>query len=221
MDLPQPGGGALAQPTRARVFAFLVEKRGAASTEEVAERLGLHPNGVRRHLERLQEEGLVVRSRVRAGQGRPRDSWSVAPGARPEGERPRAYADLARWLVRAISTGPARQREVERVGREIGRELAPADPAADPVEAFREVLAAMGFEPRLEPNAGDGFRCCLGNCPYRDSVRESAEVVCGLHRGLTVGLLAGLDPGAELVAFEPHDPERAGCVVEVSGAGAR
>lgn len=218
MDLPQAGDGTLAHPTRARVFAFLVEKRGAVGTEEVAGSLGLHPNGVRRHLERLQEEGLVERSRVRAGQGRPRDSWTVAPEARPEGVRPRAYADLSRWLVRTISGKPSRVREVERAGREIGRELAPAA-SGDPIEAFRQAFTAMGFEPHLEKMGEGAFSCCLGNCPYRDSVRENADVVCGLHRGLTVGLLAELDPKAKLVAFEPHDPERAGCRVEVSRAG--
>lgn len=218
MDLPQPPEGALAQPTRARIFAFLVERRGPAGTEELAEGLGLHPNGVRRHLERLREAGLVTRARVRAGQGRPRDSWAVAADARPEGESPRGYDDLARWLARAIPAAPARLREVERAGEQIGRELAPAA-AADPVEAFRQAIAALGFRPRIEPRE-DGFCCRLENCPYRDSARESADVVCALHRGITAGLLSELDPAAELVAFEPHDPDRAGCLVEVSGGSA-
>jgi predicted ArsR family transcriptional regulator len=220
MDLPQPGEGALAQPTRARVFAFLTEKKAAASTDEIAARLRLHPNGVRRHLERLEEEGLVARGRLRGGQGRPRDSWSVAPHAHPGGEHPRAYGDLARWLVRAISAGPARAAEVEAAGREIGRELAPRDDA-DALEGMREAFAAMGFEPEFEERPGGGFCCRLGNCPYRDSAYESAEVVCGLHRGLTEGLLSVLDPEATLVSFEPHDPGRAGCVVDVAGGAPR
>jgi hypothetical protein len=45
-------------------------------------------------------------------------------------------------------------------------------------------------------------------------------VVCTLHRGITAGLLAALDPKAKLTRFEPHDPTRAGCLVEVEGAGA-
>jgi predicted ArsR family transcriptional regulator len=215
MDLPEPVD-ALAQPTRAQIFAFLVERRGPAGTEEIAERFGLHPNGVRRHLERLEEGGFVARGQVREGQGRPRDSWAVSPAANPGGSRPRSYNDLARWLTRAIPAGPARLREVEQTGREIGRELAPATDG-DPVELFRDTIAALGFQPALDVKTEGGFSCSLGNCPYRDSVRESAEVVCTLHRGITAGILAELDPDAELTRFEPRDPERAGCLVEVSG----
>lgn len=217
MDLP-PAEGALAQPTRARIFELVVSSRSPVDTETLAGELGLHPNGVRRHLDRLEAAGLLSRSRLRVGQGRPRDAWSLAPGASPAGERPRAYADLARWLARAIPAGRNRLREVERAGREIGRELAPAS-EGDPVEAFVRVVAALGFQPALE-RGQDGFSCRLENCPYRDSARESAEVVCTLHRGITAGILAEVDPAASLVGFEPHDPDRAGCLVEVRGGAA-
>jgi predicted ArsR family transcriptional regulator len=219
MDLPPPAEGALAQPTRAQIFAFLVEKRAPAGTDEVAERFGLHPNGVRRHLERLLEGGFVTRSRVRMGQGRPRDSWTVSPDAHPGGTSPRAYADLAMWLARAIPATSTRLREVERAGREIGAELAPA-PAQDPAARFQDALAALGFEPTLE-RGEDGYTCSLGNCPYRDSVRENQEIVCGLHRGITAGILAELDPRATLARFEAQDPDQAGCLVEVTGSSAR
>jgi predicted ArsR family transcriptional regulator len=214
MDLPGPEEDALAQPTRARVFSLLLEERGALSTEEIAERVGLHPNGVRRHLERLRAAGLLERRRAKGERGRPADKWLVAAGAHPGGERPRAYAHLARWLARAIPGSPGRLREIERTGREIGRELAPPG-GDDPVEGFRQVIAALGFQPALDRESDGGFTCRLRNCPFRDSVRENADVVCTLHRGITAGLIEALDPKAKLERFEPHDPDRAGCVVEV------
>lgn len=73
----------------------------------------------------------------------------------------------------------------------------------------------MGFRPSVEMTS-DGFVCSLGNCPYVKSVRESPRVVCALHRGLTVGMLAEIEPTAVLSSFEPHDPETAGCLVGVS-----
>lgn len=216
MDLTPPGKGALAEPKRAQIFAFLVERRGPASTDEVAEHFGLHPNGVRRHLERLLEGGFVTRSRVPVGKGRPRDSWAVAPDAQPEGLQPRAYADLAKWLARAMPTGPRQLRQLERTGREIGRELAPP-PTGDLAADVRDAFSALGFEPSLEERQG-GFACRLRNCPYKDSVRISSEVVCTLHRGITAGLLDALDSEAKLAAFEPKDPDRAGCEVVVEEA---
>ena len=216
MDLPQPKGDVLTQPTRARIFALLVELRGAAGTDELAERLGLHPNGVRRHLERLHEAGLVERSQAHGERGRPRDSWRLSPDAHPGGERPKGYSDLATWLVRAITNGAGELDEVERTGRQIGRELAPEE-TDDPLGGFRQALTALGFQPELEPRKDGELLCRLENCPYRDAVRQSPDVVCALHRGVTAGLLAALDSKAELTRFEPHDPDRAGCLVEVSG----
>jgi predicted ArsR family transcriptional regulator len=215
MDLPNATDDPLTQPTRARIFALLAELKEAAGTEELATRLGLHPNGVRLHLERLQEAGLVERRQERAGRGRPGDRWTVAPDAQPSGQAPSAYASLAVWLARMIPAGPTRLREAERTGQEIGRELAPKG-EGELAEGLRQSFAALGFQPSMRVKADGGLICRLDNCPYRDSVRENPDVVCTLHRGITAGVLEKLDPKARLTSFEPHDPDRAGCLVEVS-----
>lgn len=219
MDLPTGAGhDVLAQPTRARLFSLLDELKRPASTEELAQELGLHPNGVRVHLERLLEAELVARTRSPRPRGRPRDEWSIAPDARPGGESPNAYGDLVRWLARAIPARQSRLRDVEAAGREIGRELAPK--AAVPADvAMRSALSALGFQPELDMKQGT-LACTLGNCPYRDAVRENQEVVCTLHRGLTRGLLDIIDPKAKLTSFVPRDPDAAGCLIEVRGLSA-
>lgn len=220
VDLPSANpDDVLAQATRARLFALLGDLGRPAGTEELAQRVGLHPNGVRIHLERLLEAGLVVRRRAAQGRGRPRDEWSVSPAAAPGGAPPQAYGDLARWLARAIPPRPKRLREVERAGREIGREIAPTD-AASTEEALRDTLTALGFQPVLERKVPGGLSCRLRNCPYRNSVKENQEVVCTLHRGITRGVLEILEPAARLVDFVPHDPDTAGCEIEIGGVPA-
>jgi predicted ArsR family transcriptional regulator len=214
-------GDVLAQPTRARLFALMGDLKRPVGTAELAERLGLHPNGVRVHLERMQDAGLVARARAPQARGRPRDDWTIAADAQPGGASPSAYADLGRWLARAIPAGPGRLRAVEKAGREIGRELAPPDPAADPGETFHGALVALGFQPRREVAGGGDVTFCLGNCPYRDAVRENQAVVCTLHRGITRGLLDVLEPRARLAGFVPRDPDAAGCLIEVTGARSR
>src|SRR5688572_26200437 len=103
VDVPTRSGDALAQPTRARLFELLGELRRPASTDELAELLELHPNGVRVHLERLHDVGLVARDRERRTRGRPRDVWVISPDAQPGGDPPTGYAELARWLVRSMT----------------------------------------------------------------------------------------------------------------------
>jgi predicted ArsR family transcriptional regulator len=208
----------LGQPTRAKLFELLQELKREASTEELAKQLDLHVNGVRRQLEQLQAAGLVERHKRRHGRGRPRDSWAVAADAKPGGQPPQAYADLAGWLASAIPAGPGRLRQVARTGREIGRALAPADGDGS-ARAFEQVLSALGFQPQLDLDQGDVACCRLGNCPYKEAVRDNQAVVCTLHEGITAGLLERMTPDARLNRFEPHDPEQAGCLIEVTEAG--
>ena len=216
MDVPKIPGDVLAQPTRARLFARLGELGRAASTDELAAELALHRNGVRMHLDLLAEAGLVVRERERRPQGRPRDAWSINPNAQPGGDPPTAYADLGRWLVRSISAGKTRVRDVESAGREIGRELV-ADGPTSTADGMHEVLGALGFQPASKIDREGTLTFTLANCPYRDAVREDQTVVCALHRGLTRGLLDEMSPRTKLAGFVPKDPYAAGCLIQLRG----
>ena len=209
----------LAQPTRSRLFALLAELKRPAGTVELAERLDLHPNGVRIHLERMEQAGLVERARVRHQRGRPPDAWTIAADARPGGSAPRAYQDLGRWLARALRSRPRGLRSIEETGRQIGRELAPEGTASNPA-GFEAALTALGFQPTAKLHEDDGVTFCLGNCPYRDAVRENQPAICALHKGITRGLLDVLAPEAKLAGFVPRDPDEAGCMIELRGLGA-
>jgi predicted ArsR family transcriptional regulator len=210
---------ALSQPTRARLFALLGELGRAAGTAELAERVGLHPNGVRVHLEHMQRDGLVTRTSDPQPRGRPRDAWTIAPDARPGGRSPRAYADVARWLARAAGSGSRGLRAIESCGREIGRELAPREGTMGE-DALKVALTAHGFQPRVRARAGEDLTIALRNCPYADVARENQPVVCTLHEGITRGLLDVVAPEARLAGFEPRDPRVAGCLVKLTGVTA-
>ena len=204
----------LAQPTRSRLFALLAELKRPAGTVELAERLDLHPNGVRVHLERMEQAGLVERARVRHQRGRPPDAWTIAADARPGGSAPRAYQDLGRWLARALRSRQRGLRSIEDTGRQIGREIAPQGTASNPA-GFEAVLSALGFQPTAKLHADRGVTFCLGNCPYREAVRENQPAICALHKGITRGLLDVLSPDAKLAGFVPRDPDEAGCLIEL------
>jgi predicted ArsR family transcriptional regulator len=217
MDLPAPPDDALAQATRARLFRLLGELRRPAGTEELAERVHLHVNGVRSHLERMREAGLVTRERPRQARGRPRDMWQIAPEAQPGGDPPSAYANLSRWLARLVSPRKVGMRTVEATGREIGRELAPEAGPGSAEESMHSTLVSLGFQPKREVDASGVLTYKLCNCPYRDAVRENQPVICTLHRGMTRGLLDSIAPDTELAGFVPRDPYEAGCLIELRG----
>ena len=215
---PRTPADALAQPTRARLFTLLTELRRPAGTEELADGLELHPNGVRVHLERLHDAGLVERASIAAAARTA--TRHVDDRARMPNRVARlraATTSLGRWLARATRVGRTSARTVEATGREIGRELAPAGNSDPPEQRMHAVLAALGFQPQREPKPPAGMTYRLCNCPYRDAASESPEVVCGLHRGMTRGLLDVIAPTTKLTGFVPHDPYEAGCRIELTG----
>lgn len=218
MDIAAEGNTVLAQPTRARLFSLLSELRRAAATDELAQRLRLHPNGVRKHLERLRDAGLVISERERRSRGRPRNLWSINPEAKPGGHRPTAYSELSQWLTRIIEGGRLDPEAIEAGGHQIGLQLTQnGGNGMDPEIRFHDALAAMGFQPSREPGPDGTLTYCLNNCPYRDAVQERQPLICGLHRGITSGLIAAIDPETEMTGFEVKDPENAGCLITVDG----
>jgi predicted ArsR family transcriptional regulator len=227
MDVPPlPDDDPLARDTRGRLFELLGKLGRRATTDELAETLDLHPNGVRRHLEHLQRAGLIRREGVRQPRGRPKDGWSIDPDARPGGEEPRGYEELGRWLARAIPARPGNLRDVEQTGRMIGRELPMAEPGpsvAAGLGDFERAVTWLGFAPHREqpavdvPPAGEEtVSYQLTNCPYRQAVEVNQPVVCTLHKGILSGLLETLEPDAEITGFRPRDPSTGGCTVALT-----
>jgi predicted ArsR family transcriptional regulator len=217
MDLPQtPEDDVLALPVRARLFDALTRLRRPATTQELAAAVGRHPNTVRVQLDVLSGAGLLERRTRRQARGRPRHEWAIGPAAQPGGEPPQAHAQLARWLARALTGGREALDGIEAGGREIGRDLAPDAGGRSLAEAMRDALTALGFAPRQEEPAPGRLCFRLGNCPYRDAVRENQAVVCTLHRGITQGLLDRLAPDARLEDFVAKDPYTAGCLVHIA-----
>lgn len=211
MDVPPHPKTTSSPRPRARLFNALGELRRPATTQELARRVGRHPNTARTQLQLMADAGLLERRSTQQRRGRPRDEWAIAPDAKPAGQPPQAYAHLSRWLARAGGDLEA----IERTGREIGREIAPETPDRPTADSMHDALTAMSFAPRLEPTAPERLHFVLGNCPYRDAVRQNQPAVCSLHKGITLGLLDRLDPHAKLTGFVAKDPYTAGCLISV------
>ena len=194
----------LAQPTRSRLFALLGELKRPAGTVELAERLDLHPNGVRIHLERMQQAGLIERARVRLQRGRPPTPGRSPPMPGPGGPLLAPIRISAGgWPGRCGRASPGCAASRRPVARSGGSSHPRPRLGAD---AFEASLIALGFQPTATAREDDGVTFCLRNCPYRDAVRENQPAICALHKGITRGLTEVLLPEAKLSAFVPQRP---------------
>ncbi|HYD09879.1 MAG TPA: helix-turn-helix domain-containing protein [Acidimicrobiales bacterium] len=190
---------ALGDNTRYAIYLEIARAAMPRSTAAVAESLGLHPNTVRPHLERMRDVGLLeVESQRRGEVGRPQHLWSIAPDAPSLGFEPPAMPMLARMLVGVAAAAGAGPDEAAAIGREQGRAVGaeaaavvaelddPDDRAAVCLAALVDELARMGFDPAV---AEDGAEVAFARCPFAELAQQHPQLVCHLHRGLIEGFV--------------------------------
>ena len=185
--------------SRADVLDMLRAADAPLGVREVAQRMGLHPNTARFHLEALTEAGLAVReTEDRETPGRPRIGYRATDGgpAGPAGRR--RYRLLAEMLTSLIAgTMPEPGSAAEAAGREWGAYLTeqPAPyqrlTAEEAVGKLTMIMEELGFAPQAEAVDGEGqYRLCLRQCPFREVAEHHRDVICSLHLGLMRGALA-------------------------------
>jgi predicted ArsR family transcriptional regulator len=182
---------------REQVLATLRAARDPLSINAIAERLGVHANTVRFHL-----DGLVAAGRVDqlsgdvGGPGRPANVYR----ARREMDRngPSNYRLLARIMTSRLA---ATERRPAAAARDLGRTWGPSligeeSPAAATRAAaltrLTNLLDDLGFEPE-RGNTSRAKQVRLRHCPFLDLVDDHADIVCALHLGLMQGALSALD----------------------------
>jgi predicted ArsR family transcriptional regulator len=217
MDRTTNGHGT--RRTRRAILELLAESPAGMTAAELGRALGMHPNGVRKHLEALARDGSVGAERVVSGRrGRPAVRYRVADERRDAAAAQRLAALLAELVA---EMGPD-EALVEEFGRRQATRFA-ATP--DGRAALMHMLTTMGFAPRETTGAAawrdGGLEVVLGNCPFAQAVREEdGRLVCVLHRGLSRGLVE-LDPGARLTGFVAEPPDRGGCRIAAEGLAPR
>jgi predicted ArsR family transcriptional regulator len=175
--------------TRARVARTLLEQ-GPSTATAVAERVGLTPAAVRRHLDSMVADGLVESCERapygplagRRGRGRPARFFSLTESGRDEFEQ--GYDDLAAGALRFLSQrhGPVAVAEFARE-RIAGVEARYAEalrdvPAEDRVQALALALSADGFaaDARPTPAPATGEQVCQHHCPVAHVATEFPQL---------------------------------------------
>jgi predicted ArsR family transcriptional regulator len=201
---------ASADPTQAEgrtrdAVARLVHESGPQTAAALAARLQLSAAAVRRHLDALVAEGILVEAPPRTsslrprGRGRPARAYALTDAGRASFGH--AYDDLASTALRYLrDTGGeaavvafAEHRASTLVGR-IGAQCTEGDLAgADPRSKAGLVAAALtaeGYAAKVTPvgNAGQGSQICQHHCPVAHVAAEFPQLCEAETRALAAVL---------------------------------
>jgi predicted ArsR family transcriptional regulator len=213
---------ALDEPTRRRLYDYVVRQPAPVSRDDAAAALELPRTTAAFHLDRLVDEDLLDVSYQRRtgrsgpGAGRPaklyqRSDQQVAVSL-PQRRYDLAGRLLSSALEHAEHTGNSPRAILDQHAYQLGKELAETarNAAGDrnTQDTALQVLEAYGFEPRV-----DGDEVTLANCPFHTLAQEYTELVCGMNLRLLDGLLDGLVPTGLTARLDPTPPH---CCVRIS-----
>jgi predicted ArsR family transcriptional regulator len=171
--------------TRERVARSILEN-GPLTAADLAERLKLTPAAVRRHLDALQDEGMIEGREQKVygqrGRGRPAKVFALTDGGRDTFEQ--AYDDLAVSALRFLADHGGEKLVVDFAKQRIAdleqryRPLVEAASVAERARALAEVLSADGFAASAESSpVAPGEQLCQHHCPVAH-VAEQFPQLC-------------------------------------------
>ena len=169
-------------PTRERVARSILE-HGPSTAADLAERLGLTPAAVRRHLDHMVETGAVEprepRVRGTRGRGRPAKAFALTESGRDQFEQ--HYDDLAVQALRFLRTTAgdeavaafARARLEGLEDRVLA--LREDEPDLTPSEALAGALREEGFAASVR-SVPTGEQLCQQHCPVAHVAHEFPQL---------------------------------------------
>lgn len=194
------GYSPISSEARVRILALLAE-RPDRTIEELTEAVGLHPNTVREHVQRLVDLGFVLQHHEqRKTRGRPRLLFRLADGT----------ADASSPIIRKKVREAAERGDVlRRVMPEIIPDgLSPQE--LHQLDAITEHLEETGFEPIFDEAA---LTVDLSPCAHLDDTENSPRR-CGVHLSMIQSVLteAGgpLSVGGMQASCNPRD-----CIIQI------
>ncbi len=164
--------------------ARLILERGPQSAAALADRLGVSPAAVRRHLDALVADGLLTerdpRPSPNRGRGRPARVYALTDSGRAA--FPHAYDDLATTALRYLrETGGEQavtafaEHRADALAAELRERVESSASVATRVDALADGLTATGYASTTE-SAAAGIQICQHHCPVAHVAAEFPEL---------------------------------------------
>ena len=182
-------------PTRARVLSLLQSAPSPLSVVVIADKLGLHRNSARFHLDALVEAGYASAAKEQTGQqGRPPLLYSVSAEA-PTLNNAHLVELTSLLIANFVAPIDGALARAEEVGRGWGRSVVEDEDTAGE-EALADLVAHLGERGFATVHDDENLR--FTRCPFRSTVApEHMPLVCAMHQGFLDGYLDSVDTGVE------------------------
>ncbi|WP_330342251.1 helix-turn-helix transcriptional regulator [Streptomyces sp. NBC_00557] len=213
---------ALQDPVRRRLYEYVAAQGREVGRNEAAEAAGVTRTLAAHHLDRLAEVGLLesgsrrLSGRSGPGAGRPAKVYTRARAERSVSLPARDYRTAAELLAEAAEQAGL-DAGLCAAARRRGEVLRGSAAPCGGLEEAMEMLAARGYEPRLEAAEGVPGAAAsvvrMRNCPFHAVAERFPPLVCGMNLALLEGLF-----GTDGPVRARMDPRPGQCCVVVESS---
>jgi len=185
----------LQDPVRRRLYEFVAAQDHEVSRNEAAEGAGIQRTLAAFHLDKLVDAGLLetesrrISGRSGPGAGRPAKLYRRS-GAEHQFSIPARDYRTAADLLAEVAEVARLDTQLQDAARREGRSAARAAGPVEDLDAAAALLAARGYEPRMDEGE-DVLR--MANCPFHALSESHPPLVCGMNLALLEGLLEGAE----------------------------
>lgn len=182
-----------------------LQRNGPATIKELEVLLDVTTTAVRQHLQTLQRDGYIERSRVKTGVGRPHHVYAMTPAANE------LFAchcdDLALTLLEEVFAmeGSVKTAQLlDKVGERLANRYAASIRSTLLRERVDEMAVALNQKGILSDVSGDGSAVTLQtyNCPYHELAQEHREI-CEMDEKM-MGQALGTDVSLSACMMDGH-----------------
>lgn len=230
---PQKVSAVLADPTRYRIYQYVLNAADPVPVGEVARRFGLHPNVGRMHLNRLADIGLLVAQTQKTGKGgRPGFVYGPSGNAVSLSVPARDFQLLADLLVQSLAlTGEGGREAIAQIGHTFGRRLGREAldlvwrganggqiDYADILLTCAQALERLGVATHVRNSPGQPLSLVLRTCGFQEVASAHPEHICALCKSMVEGVAQACleaEPTVVRAASRPSGDNE--CVYEVGG----
>ncbi|MFJ8627005.1 helix-turn-helix transcriptional regulator [Kitasatospora sp. NPDC093550] len=193
---------ALRDPVRRRLYEYVAAQGREVGRNEAAEATGVARTLAAHHLDKLAEAGLLevgsrrLTDRSGPGAGRPAKVYARVRAERSVSLPARDYRTAAELLAEAAEQAGL-DAGLRSAARRRGEALRGSSAPCGGLEEAVDLLAARGYEPRMEDadGAAGGARVVrMRNCPFHAVAERFPPLVCGMNLALLEGLLGADGP---------------------------
>jgi len=232
---PQKVSAVLADPTRYRIYQYVLAADHPVSVAETSRVFDLHPNVARMHLRKLVDIGLLVAHLEKTGRGgRPGYVYSPSGNTISLNVPARDFQLLADLLVQSLAlTGEGGKEAIAQIGRTFGRRLGQEaisrseqhrqidQDETDQEEILKicaEALERLGVVTHVIRREDGSYNLVLRTCGFHEVATAHPEQICLLCQAMVEGITETcLEAGSKVKQAASVSRGAKECVYEMQG----